>query len=150
MKCNSTKLAVLVITALLPLSTVGKAEDSSASARQEIEEAFGTLPSYFQVYPEAALGAGWALMKGTDFNGAMVLDPKVKELIALGVAAQIPCRYCVYYHRRAAAAQGATEEELKEAVLAASIVRHWSTILQGADFDYEAFKAETDSIFPAD
>lgn len=28
------------------------------------------------------------------------IDMKTMQLIQLGVAAQIPCAYCVYYHRK--------------------------------------------------
>lgn len=123
-------------------------QEDPDTAKKQIEEVFDSLPSYFQVYPEAALGAGWALMNGTDFNENLVLEPKLRELISLAVAAQIPCQYCIYYHTSAAAAQGASEQEIREAILMASIVRHWSTILHGNAYDLDAFKAETDGFFP--
>ncbi|PWJ10041.1 carboxymuconolactone decarboxylase family protein [Jannaschia seohaensis] len=124
------------------------AQQDPETARQEIEETLGAVPSYLQVYPEAALGAGWAFMKGINLNQQFELDPKTRELILLAVSAQIPCDYCVYYHRRAAAAFGASEQELREAVLMAAVIRHWSTILHGAQYDMEAFRAETDGFFP--
>ena len=37
------------------------------------------------------------------------LNAKTRELIALGVAAQIPCAYCVHVHNKNARAEGATE-----------------------------------------
>lgn len=123
------------------------AQQDPATARAEIETLFGGMPSYLKVYPEAALGAGWALMKGVNMNQDMVLDAKTRELVSLAVAAQIPCDYCIYYHRKAAVASGATEEELREAVVMAAVIRHWSTILHGAAYDMEAFKAETDGMF---
>ena len=36
------------------------------------------------------------------------LSAKTRELIALGVAAQIPCAYCVYVHTKNATAEGAS------------------------------------------
>lgn len=74
------------------------------------------------------------------------LDAKTRELIALGVAAQIPCEYCVYVHNKNARAQGATEAEIREAVATAAHVRHWSTVLNGMGYDFEAFKAEVDKM----
>ena len=62
------------------------------------------------------------------------------------LAAQIPCHYCVYFHTAAAKANGATEEEIREAVAMAAIVRHWSTVLNGMQVDLDAFKRETDTI----
>ena len=76
-----------------------------------------------------------------------LLTKREKALIALGVAAQIPCPYCIYYHTVAAKAAGASDEEVKEAVHMSSLVRHWSTVLQGNQYDLEAFKAETDAAF---
>jgi AhpD family alkylhydroperoxidase len=60
------------------------------------------------------------------------------------VAAQIPCRYCVYAHMKGARAQGASEAEIREAVATAADVRQWSTVLNGMNYDFEAFKAEID------
>ena len=78
-------------------------------------------------------------------EGAM-LDAKTRELVALGVAAQIPCPYCVYAHRRNAVKAGASEAELREAVAAGAYVRFWSAMFQGAEIDLESFKAEHDRL----
>ena len=75
------------------------------------------------------------------------LPAKTRELIGLAVAAQIPCRYCVYYHIKAASAAGASQEEIREAVHQASLTRHWSTILYGNQYDLETYKAEIDAAF---
>jgi AhpD family alkylhydroperoxidase len=72
------------------------------------------------------------------------LDAKTRELIALAVAAQIPCAYCVYGHTKNAHAKGATDAEIREAVAAAATVRQWSTVLNGMGYDFEAFKVEVD------
>lgn len=74
------------------------------------------------------------------------LDTKTRELIALGVSAQIPCSYCVYAHRNNALKAGASEAELREAVAAGAFVRFWSSMFQGAEIDLEAFKAEHDKL----
>ena len=66
--------------------------------------------------------------------------------MGLAVAAQIPCAYCVYFHTAAARANGATDEEIKEAVAMAAIVRHWSTVMNGMQVDLATFKQETDDI----
>ena len=47
-------------------------------------------------------------------NPTGALDGKTKQLIGLGVAAQIPCAYCVYAHTKAAKAAGATDAQIKE------------------------------------
>ena len=66
-------------------------------------------------------------------NPTGALDGKTKQLIALGVAAQIPCAYCVYAHTKAAKAAGATDAEIKEAIATAALVRFNSTMLNGSD-----------------
>src|SRR5262249_1910586 len=66
-------------------------------------------------------------------NPTGALDGKTKQLIALGVAAQIPCAYCVYAHTKAARAAGATDAQIKEAIATAALVRFNSTMLNGSD-----------------
>jgi AhpD family alkylhydroperoxidase len=141
-------IVVLAASAILASSATRAQEAPSADAAYaEMKEMFGGVPSILQVYPKSAVPAGWALVKETDLNQNTALPAKTRELIALGVAAQIPCQYCIYYHTKAAKAAGATEEEIREAVHMSSLVRHWSTVLQGNQYDLEDFKAETDAAF---
>lgn len=67
-------------------------------------------------------------------------------MLGLAVAAQIPCSYCVYFHTAAAKLNGATDEEIREAVAMSAIVRHWSTVLNGMQVDLAGFKRETDTV----
>lgn len=141
-------VGLLAVSAILA-SSATRAQDAPTAdaAFAEMNEMFGGVPSIMQVYPKSAVPAGWAMIKETDLNQNTALPAKTRELIALGVAAQIPCPYCIYYHTAAAKAAGATEEEIREAVHMSSLVRHWSTVLQGNQYDLEAFKAETDAAF---
>lgn len=100
---------------------------------------------YKNTYPEHALSEALEAKKALTGEEAQ-LDAKTRELIALGVAAQIPCGYCVYVHDKNARAKGASEAEIREAVAMAAHVRHWSTVLNGMGYDLEAFKAEVDSM----
>ena len=101
-------------------------------------------PQFFRdTYPTHALKPvleAQAVLTGPNAQ----LDAKTRELISLGVAAQIPCSYCVYAHTKNARANGASEAEIREAVAAAATVRQWSTVLNGMAYDFEAFKAELD------
>lgn len=104
---------------------------------------------YLDTYPDYALKSrleAEAVLMG---DGAK-LDAKNRELVALGVAAQIPCSYCIYFHTKNARAQGASEAEIREAVATAAHVRHWSTVLNGMGYDLDAFKAEVDKMFASD
>lgn len=44
------------------------------------------------------------------------LDPKTKELVALGISVAIRCEPCIGFHAEAAVKQGASREELLEAI----------------------------------
>jgi len=100
---------------------------------------------YSKTYPEHALKA---MLKAdqTLMGPESKLGSKTRELIALGVSAQIPCPYCVYVHDKKARAQGATEAEIREAVAAAAHVRHWSTVLNGMAYNLDDFKKEVDNL----
>ena len=102
-------------------------------------------PKFFSdTYPEYALKSALEAQDILQGKGAQ-LDAKTRELIALAVAAQIPCTYCVYAHMKDARAHGASESEIREAVATAANVRHWSTVLNGMGYDFEAFRKEYDS-----
>ncbi len=98
-------------------------------------------------YPDYALNEALGLLGALEGENAAI-DAKTMQLIQLGVAAQVPCAYCVYYHTKAAKAAGATDGELKAAVAAAADVRMWSTVLNGMGYDISAFKEEVDALIP--
>jgi len=104
---------------------------------------------YKDTYPEHALKSRLEA-EGVLTGSSAMLSAKTRELIALGVAAQIPCAYCVYVHDKNARAQGATEAEIREAVATAAHVRHWSTVLNGMAYDFDVFKAEVDALHASD
>ena len=85
-----------------------------------------------QTLPDQALKPLWDEYQAV-FNPKGALDGKTKQLIGLGVAAQIPCAYCVYAHTKAAKAAGATDAQIKEAIATAALVRFNSTMLNGSD-----------------
>jgi AhpD family alkylhydroperoxidase len=132
------------MTALAPLAT---AQDATAQATyQDIEQTLGSVPSFFKAFPESGIAGAWAEFKSIQLNPKTKLDGKTKELLGLAVAAQIPCQYCVYFHTAAAKLNGATDEEIRETVAMAAIVRHWSTVLNGMQVDLAGFKHETDTV----
>ncbi len=96
-------------------------------------------------YPDYAIGEALGLMGALEGDSAAI-DGKTMQLIQLGVSAQIPCTYCVYYHTKAAMAAGASQDEIKAAVAAAADTRMWSTVLNGNGYDLDAFKAEVDAL----
>jgi AhpD family alkylhydroperoxidase len=122
---------------------------SAAAAYADIEKTLGQVPGFFKLFPEAGIAGAWTEFKSVQLNPATKLDGKTKELLGLAVAAQIPCSYCIYFHTAAAKLNGATEEEIRETVAMAAIVRHWSTVLNGMQVDETAFRGEMDAIFAA-
>jgi AhpD family alkylhydroperoxidase len=119
----------------------------AASAKSEITKTFGFVPTFMQTFPEPALNGAWKEMKAVEMNPRGAIPGKYRDLIALGVAAQVPCRYCAYFHSQAATTLGgASQQELAEAVGVASIVRHWSTYLNGIQYDEARFRQEVDKV----
>lgn len=102
-------------------------------------------PNFFKaIAPPDSLGP--AMEEYGAVMGPKALDAKTKELIGLGVAAQIPCVYCIYAHTLNAKRLGATDDQIKEAVAAAALTRKWSTELNGNMYDFDSFKKEMDAI----
>lgn len=118
----------------------------AASAYKDMERTLGRVPTFLRRFPEVGVAAAWRELKRVQLNPATKLDGKTKELIALGVAAQIPCAYCIAFHTEAAILNGATDVEIREAVAMAALTRHWSTVLNGAQSDEVKFRKEVDQI----
>ncbi len=146
---NSTLLAASAVFALgLAFAPTARAQDAAATYR-DIEQTLGSVPTFFKVFPESGIAGAWAEFKSLQLNPKTKINGKTKELIGLAVAAQIPCHYCVYFHTAAAKANGASEDEIREAVAMAAVVRHWSTVLNGMQIDTAVFKKETDTVLGA-
>jgi len=135
--------------ALATITTTALAQDVKSTAEaayRDIQQTLGIVPGFFKEFPEVAIAGAWAEFKTLQLNPNTSLNGKTKELIGLAVAAQIPCSYCIYFHTAAAKANGATDEEIREAVAMASVVRHWSTVLNGMQTDQARFRQEVDTV----
>jgi AhpD family alkylhydroperoxidase len=139
--------AAIAIGAVTGLARIANAGDAPAQAAyRDIEQTLGSVPSFFKAFPESGIAGAWAEFKAVQLSPNTKLDGKTKELLGLAVAAQIPCQYCIYFHTAAARANGASDEEIRETVAMAAIVRHWSTVLNGMQVDLADFKRETDTV----
>ncbi len=149
MRKFTSKIAMLTLAAGFT-ATIGFAQPAAAQDAQttykDIEQTLGTVPSFFKLFPEVGIAGAWAEFKSVQLNPKTRLNGKTKELMGLAIAAQIPCHYCVYFHTAAAKLNGATDEEIRETVAMAAIVRHWSTVLNGMQVDLDGFKRETDQV----
>lgn len=114
--------------------------------RQEMTETLGFVPSFARALPPAQTKLWWGAMRDFELSDKTALPGKVKELIGLGVASQIPCHYCVLFHTEAARLNGATDQEIQEAVFMASLTRQGSTILNGVALDEATFDHDLEQI----
>ena len=119
---------------------------SADEAYRDMEKTLGLVPKFFRMFPKEGIAGAWSEFKGLQLNPHTALNGVQKELIGLAVAAQIPCDYCVYFHRAAATLNGAGERELQEAVGLAAVTRHWSTIFHGPDMDFAGFRKDADEM----
>lgn len=110
--------------------------------KREVTEAFGFVPSFLLALPPTEQRLWWSTMRDFQLSDKTALDGKVKELVGLGVASQIPCHYCVLFHTEAARLNGATEQEIQEAIFMAGVTRLGSTILNGAAIEPSTFDKE--------
>ena len=77
----------------------------------------GGVPSFIKLFPKAgARRRPGRIRKPSKLSEDTALSPKMKSLISLAVAAQIPCNYCVWADTMSARQAGATDEEIAEAV----------------------------------
>lgn len=138
-------LAVLLFAGAAPVLAQQTDASSWEVAQDEIRSAFGFVPDFFDALPERLRAPAWNQMKALNDPNAAI-PAKYRELIALAVAAQIPCSYCTYAHTEQARALGAAEAEIKEAIAQGAIVRQWSTILNGSQLDLNEFRKQWSAI----
>jgi AhpD family alkylhydroperoxidase len=110
-----------------------------------IGTAFAGPPAFFQETMPAKemaviLGGYKAITSDNE------LDKKTKGLIAIAVAAQIPCQYCVYANKASLKKMGVSDAQIKEAVAMGGYIRLMSTILNGSGYDFDKFKMEYDAM----
>jgi AhpD family alkylhydroperoxidase len=143
MKTNKMTKALVMAVAMLGLGQTARAAESpAAAAKADIQKTLGFVPQFFLKFPEAMLAGAWEEMKTLQLNPHTALAGRTKELIGLGVAAQIPCHYCIYAHTSFARLNGASDTEIGEAVAMAALTRHWSTYLNGTQTDEAKFRGE--------
>ncbi|WP_315920313.1 carboxymuconolactone decarboxylase family protein [Mesorhizobium sp. SP-1A] len=134
-------LPAAACASLLVATCAARADDYDAAVK-DIQATMGGVPSFVKQFPKAGLPGAWAEIKAIQFNDKTALSPKTKSLISLAVAAQIPCSYCIWSDTQDAKRYGATDEEIQEAVAVSALTRHWSTVFNGMQVDFDSFKKE--------
>lgn len=115
--------------------------DRNIEVLREIQEAWGLIPVWAKSIPPQALEGFWTLTRDLELADTKI-PHKYKELIALAVAGAVRCRYGQVFHAEEARLHGATEEELHEAAMLASVAVLESTYLNTVGADFEQFRAE--------
>jgi AhpD family alkylhydroperoxidase len=139
----TSAIASAVVGAALSATGPALAGQAEVDATfRDVKRTLGSVPTFLHQVSKAALPGAWAEIKGLQFSDETALPPKVKALISLAVSAQIPCSYCVWKDTESAKQAGASEDEIGEAVAIAATTRHWSTIFNGMQVDFETFKKD--------
>lgn len=156
---------ILILTAFLSCTAFAQVERTTATATEaktkkemmkpsvaytatmdDIKSSLGMVPTMFKHYPQEALPGAWEEMKSVQMNPNSAIPGKYKELIGLAVSAQIPCKYCVYFHKKMAMTQGASEREINEAIAVAASTRKWSTVLYGNQISLDTLKKDVNQM----
>ena len=108
---------------------------------RDIEETLGVVPTFLKMLPDTTLQAEWELFKKSQLEPGPIPN-KYRELIGLGLSAVSRCRYCTLFHTEVAKLNGATDEEIEDAVHYAKSSAGWSAYLNGLQIDYDQFRDE--------
>ncbi|MEK2689266.1 carboxymuconolactone decarboxylase family protein [Bdellovibrio sp. GT3] len=138
-------LFFLVAYAAQPES-IAPQNPQAQAAYEEIRATFDMVPTYMKEFPQEAISGAWQEIRDIQLNPTTALTPKTKELIGVAVAAQIPCTYCVYFHKRAAKFNGATPQEINYAIAVAADTRKWATFWEGSPIEMPKFKMDVDNM----
>jgi AhpD family alkylhydroperoxidase len=112
----------------------------AASVYRDAEATFGFVPEFVRRFPPEALPGAWLSFRDVEGSPATAIPSKVKSLIGLAVAAQIPCRYCIVADTEFAKLEGATDREVTEAVTVGAMARQYITLIEGLQVDEKAYR----------
>ena len=79
-------------------------------------------------------------LKWQNFKKKSGFDAKTFELFALSAAAGMKCEYCIVAHTSMAKKAGATQEEIKTAIMIAGVVSLNSTVMYGNQYNQEKWR----------
>ena len=130
---------ILLILLFLGVNSICFSQDSKLT-NDEKKQILAESP-FNNVYPESILKSSATYFKaqmGLYKEG--VISEKQAHLVAIGTSAAVKCQYCIPYHIAELKRLGASEDEIKTAVLIAADIMKMSTLFYGNEFDLEAFK----------
>ena len=99
-------------------------------------------PNFFTQFEPQSFKQSYTTIttKMAEFQKNSGFDAKTFNLFALSAAAGMKCEYCVIAHTYEAKKAGATEEEIKIAVMIAGVVSMNSTVLYGNQYSQDKLK----------
>lgn len=112
---------------------------------KDIQKTMGIVPGFMKALPRDALVNEWPNFKKYQLEDSLI-PSKYRELIGLAVAANIKCPYCQAFHTGAAQMNGATDDEMAELVMLASMTSRWSAIIHAQHYDMDTFNRELEQI----
>ena len=130
---------ILLIILFLGVNSICFSQDSKLT-NDEKQQILAESP-FNNVYPESILKSSATYFKaqmGLYKEG--VIPEKEAHLVGIATSAAIKCQYCIPYHVAELKRLGATDEEIKTAILIAADIMKMSTLFYGNEFDLENFK----------
>jgi AhpD family alkylhydroperoxidase len=124
--------------------------DEASTAYEDIGETYGAISGFFRLFSRDDIADVWHAFRTLQLNPTIVMAARTRELISVAVAAQGPCRPCVYFHAAAALANGASREEIREAVGVGAATRRLNFAFMETWVDFDTFKRETDLVLWGD
>jgi AhpD family alkylhydroperoxidase len=115
--------------------------DNRRDVIADIQGIFGLAPGFFEQLPDVVLPSAWKLFRGISLSETR-LPGKYKELISLGVATALSCKYCTYFHTEAAKLNGASDAEIKETAAFVAQARYFTTVINGQRYDLDQFRKD--------
>jgi AhpD family alkylhydroperoxidase len=140
---RNTALALIAAFAIHAGPTL--ADEAADAAKKDMIATLGPDAAELNVLPDSFFAPTWAQARNLWIDGHYQIPPKYRALISLAVSAQIPCQFCIYADTSDAKVFGASEQEIKEAVMFAAMTRQWSTLMNGNMADLDAYKKEIDA-----
>lgn len=114
----------------------------AASVLKDAQQSFGFVPEFVRRFPAEALPGAWLSFRNVEMNPQTALPGKIKSLLSLAVASQIPCKFCVIADTEFAKLEGASEREIAEAVAMGSMARQYITLIEGLQVDEKAYRRD--------
>lgn len=112
---------------------------------KDIEQMVGFVPNFIKSFPKEALPGAWSELKAVEFNPYGAMPSKYVMLTSLATATQGTGSTCTLFAQETLKhIENATDREMAEAVAVAGNVRHWSTYLNGIQYDEPTFRKEVD------